>query len=365
MRCLGIVVTIFLLGIATAWGSSAELLGKPHLRVADREVTAPAPETMSSLVRKVRVYALMSELAYRNYSGGQPAADQVRHTSGETSQLLRDRQERARRWEQLDAALRKVWDFRGNSKLPCASDTDNDKGMRGAKGTQENLEFDIWVNRTTVPPQVVVAIRGTDQVADIVGSEQRSEDQYAKLHEAIVKEKIAEACKFAGQGAVVTTTGHELGGGLAQHLFYTSQAWSMNNVRTSVVFEPSPLPGWYLFGTAEERARAMYYFNATLAGAVRYWHFPEVMADQLGFGIIRVNEGLSYNMLFRQFEPEGPYMAALNLEFENGYLSRHSMSDLAYDLSYFPSPAPIPEHLKALTEKVVRDPLLELRLTSP
>jgi hypothetical protein len=364
MRWLGTVVMVFLLGNTCAWGNSEDIPGRPHLRVANRDVAEPAPETIKRIVNKVRVYALMSELTYRNYSGGQPLTDQVRPEPGEKAQNLRDRQERARRWGQLDASLRKEWDFRGNNKVRCGSD-DAKEIERDKK--QEYLEFDIWVNKMTVPPQVVVALRGTDNDGDKEGHPgPRSEDLYAMLHDGIVKEKIVNACVFAGPGAVVSTTGHELGGGLAQHLFYASQAWSANNVKTAIVFEPSPTMAWDRFGTVEERSKAAYNYKATLAATMRHWKYPEVMAGEWGFGTIRINEGFSFTSSFvRQSEPEDPFMAALNFDFVNEYVSQHNMSDLAYNLYYFPESAYIPEHLKAHPENLVRDPLVEILLTTP
>lgn len=353
MRFLQSVVLLCVIVIVSSGCSSHKLVGRPHLRTADRDVADPSPDVYERLGDTVRVHAVMSELAYRNYSGRDPLPNQVRHIPGEKPKESRAKKQRAERWETLAKWLveEQKWEFIGHNKYRCGNSGGGDEG--GKDKVEQNLEFDVWIKRSQEPPQVVLAFRGTDNgdrgdwVANLRGvlPFYRDQDQYAKLHELEVKREVERACKSAGSGAIVTTTGHSLGGGLAQHLFYASQLWPINYVTTAIVFDSSPMTGWYQFGPEEDRAKAIANFYASLAAVSRRWQFPEVMALQYGFGTIRVNERgevLSYlRSLFRTVQAEETYISNLNFDFEDGNtISQHSMSNLAYNLLHFPKPAP-------------------------
>ncbi|MBI5590763.1 MAG: hypothetical protein HY881_09795 [Deltaproteobacteria bacterium] len=323
--------------------SGIRLPGEPHLRVANRSVDI-TEGTIQNTVRKIRVYALMSELAYRKYDKGdrppQNSTDEAPQKTDEKSEKeSRADKERAQGWLVLDNWLKeRKWEFQKHFKLPCGNNS-------------ENLEFDIWINKSSQPPEVVVAFRGTDDFSDWPSNLRglllyhRGHDQYARLQNTgDVMKAVADACLKAGPAAEVTSTGHSLGGGLAQNLFYTSQLWPSNRITRITVFNSSPMTGWYQFGDKERRKQAMTNFDKTMEEMTKGWQYPEIMSQKYGFGTMRVNERgeiLAYfRYIFRVFCPEDPFISVLNFNFTQGEtVKQHSMANFAFHLLRYPDDA--------------------------
>lgn len=319
--------------------SSTQLPGKPHLRVANHRVDI-TQETIQPLVEKIRPYALMSELAYQDDKSSGQILKNTDVQSPKADVKSKNGLERSQGWQVLDRWLKEhQWElFQGNSKLSCNGEN------------TENLEFDIWLNKSIQPHEVVVAFRGTDDNADWLSNlrgllpSHRGVDQYARIHKDDFKAKVMDACANAGTGVVVTATGHSLGGGLAQHLFYVSQLWETNRISRVTVFDSSPMTGWHQFGEDEiktETARENFNKSLNVVVEEKHWKFPQVMATEYGFGTIRVNERgevLAYaRFLFRVFSPEDPFISVLNFNFTKGEpIGQHSMSNLAFRLLYYP-----------------------------
>lgn len=305
-----------LIAMAATVYAAEDIPGRPQLRVADREV-AISPETTGLLVDKIRPYAAMSELAYRRSLTEMPQDE-----AGKKEEL----ELRAEGWAQLDKWLTaQRWQLFGHKTYPSGEKSD------------ETLECDLWINKGAVPPQVVVAFRGTD------GDENREREQYAAVHTPAFRSDVMEAASAAGPDAVLTATGHSLGGGLAQHLFYYSQLWPIN-VKQVTVFDPSPLTGKE-FGSERERNEARSRFTTLLAAATTRWRFPDVMAYHYGFGAIRVNERDqkqgSLLSMFRSSKLKENHVAVLNFAFDNaGEATENEMAKLARDLYHYPAAAP-------------------------
>lgn len=326
MTRLFAVVCCLMLITVTAYAAE-EVQGRPTLRIANREI-ALSSQDAESLVKKVRPYAAMSELAYRSYSTSMPKKTTDKDVP----------KQRAEGWAQLEELLTKQqWEFIGHNHYPSG----NDVG--------ETLECDLWMNRRSMPPQVVVVFRGNDSIDadngdDIESIVKRDQDLYAALHNADLKEDVLEACQAAGPDVVLTAAGHSLGGALAQQLFYLSQVWPVNRVTQVIVFEPSSMTAENEVASDQDTKRAVSAFSASVAAATTRWRFPEVMAHQYGFGTIRVNESPeSYlRWLSRPISDFGEnYITALNFDFEDaGTLP--SMAKLAQDLRYYPATPPAP-----------------------
>jgi hypothetical protein len=128
-----------------------------------------------------------------------------------------------------------------------------------------DLQLEVW-EKQSLPPIIAVVFRGTE--ANRWGDWQANfrwflrfvpwfRDQYI-----VVSEKVGEAVLHKIQGelergnakyrdAQIVSTGHSLGGGLAQHLAYSfpdikdADGKLMTRVSNVYGFDPSPVTGWY------------------------------------------------------------------------------------------------------------------------
>lgn len=131
---------------------------------------------------------------------------------------------------------------------------------------EEGLYFEVWQS-TNAPQRVVVAFRGTDftslkdwkaNLRWFMRLVPFIEDQYTIVSRRLSVEFRKELERRIGSGeterdAVVTATGHSLGGGLAQHFAYSYRVpgdpgvaadGSFPRIMTMTVFDPSPVTGW-------------------------------------------------------------------------------------------------------------------------
>ncbi len=130
----------------------------------------------------------------------------------------------------------------------------------------EGLYFEVWQS-ADAPQRVVVAFRGTDftslkdwkaNLRWFMRFVPGIEDQYTLVSRNLSVEFRKELVRRIQSGetaseAVVTATGHSLGGGLAQHFAYSYRApgdpdvtagRNFPRITTMTVFDPSPVTGW-------------------------------------------------------------------------------------------------------------------------
>ena len=160
-------------------------------------------------------------------------------------------------------------------------------------------------------------------------------DEYDKARELAGRALTNEVASL-GPNPVISTTGHSLGGGLAQHLFYYSYRLpAQAQVTRCYAFDPSPVTGYNQGGDAK---RARDDEMKKLAGA---WKSPEPMIKQYHFGTARVYERgeiLQYfRAICRWFVPPTPYITELQCNFvrSGNSVNQHSMSRLAEGISSY------------------------------
>jgi hypothetical protein len=206
-------------------------------------------------------YAKMSEAVYRrdlgkSWSSLQHACDYVggEKPASLTTDLPAD-------WKRLD---KKTMIKLG---MEAATAADPLRPCRAGKG----LEYETYVkfDETDRPLAATIAFRGTENIKHewrtdwianfsnvdfgLGGNAQFSEARkegmrlIEALSRVLPKTTSSEVCKAVsgqreGVQVPIELVGHSLGGGLAQHLAYSSKAC---DVRSTVTFDPSPATGWF------------------------------------------------------------------------------------------------------------------------
>jgi len=165
--------------------------------------------------RKFKDFAFMSALAYQEHQSCNLPADK-------SKQQVRD----SLNSELKQSGWKKVFDSQKN----------------GCK-KQHGLAFHIWIN--TVDKDAVIAFRGTQDYTDWWYGNLKSavwydvDNQY-RIARIEVDSALVELKKqFPNNEFELYTTGHSLGGGLAQHIYY-----QRNDVKQVFAFDPSPITGF-------------------------------------------------------------------------------------------------------------------------
>jgi hypothetical protein len=227
-----------------AMGLAALLSGCAHLYQACNEVLVRDPGTrtyddsqarpVKAWAQQVRELAALSDLVYtRNWDR--------EHCMGKKEPVRED----PKGWT-------KWRDFPSPSLAGDACD--------------EGLYFEVWQSPQS-PQEVVVAFRGTDftslkdwkaNLRWLTRLLPFYRDQYTVVSRDLSGEFRDELSRRirtgeTGADAVVTATGHSLGGGLAQHFAYAfkvpgdasvATATALPRITTMTVFDPSPVTGW-------------------------------------------------------------------------------------------------------------------------
>jgi hypothetical protein len=113
---------------------------------------------------------------------------------------------------------------------------------RNCRGDGQGLYFEVWENDERSPRQIVFAFRGTRAGPDWAANFRwlrfhKPRDHYlAALEEC--RPLIQKYYDEPGRGKpIISTTGHSLGGGLAQEVFYAFA----DKIDHCTVFDPSPI----------------------------------------------------------------------------------------------------------------------------
>ena len=190
-----------------------------------------------------------------------------------------------------------------------------------------DLYFEVWESDSGVPPSLVVVFRGTDSWKDwfsnlrwVLRFVPFFEDQYhfvsRRVGEEFSRRILSDPDRY--RGARVMTTGHSLGGGLAQHFAY-ALALDPRVPRVSRVFafDPSPVTGWSSV-SAEVREK-----NAQGLKTDRIFEHGEILA-YIRLLLSYVNPPPAVN----------PAVTEIRYNFVQSInpLSSHSMRQLACDL---------------------------------
>jgi len=132
------------------------------------------------------------------------------------------------------------------------------------------LYFEFW--KSPLTRNVFVAFRGstlrwgdwTSNFRAVTRFFRDRGDHYDQLA-ALLPSIDGFLTPFVEEGYTVTATGHSLGGGLAQHLAYSS-----TQVARALVFDPSPVTGWFdIDPSLRDRAtRALYVARISEKGEI-------------------------------------------------------------------------------------------------
>jgi hypothetical protein len=286
---------------------------------------------------KVRPYAAMSELAYQGVPPNLKPAAELKLAQNNEVRHVRQ------------VILREELKLAGWQLLNHCDDTTTNENSEG-------LHFYIWKNQSLPQPRLVVAFRGTESWdwSDWRSNFRwllpffRSNDQYNQARK-LVFEYLQTNTLASDTNLMIITTGHSLGAGLAQAIFYTSYAPDAQPVTQCYAFDPSPVTGALQLGTFAQRSVARAARNQMQAAMAGDKVKGESSIAHYNFGIARVYERGEILAIARyataQFFPLFPVVSEVRFNFEHsgGLVGQHSMSNLAwslykYDLPTTPKP---------------------------
>jgi pimeloyl-ACP methyl ester carboxylesterase len=182
-------------------------------------------------------YALMSAYAYRLSPGCFDPGNAIRVNDERAAQLKQRLGETAdpqSAWTEVPELS--IHDPRDSSKVGCEDD--------------EGLMYNVWERRFDDQMLVVVAFRGTSGHGDWkygnlwwftrFFSPDNQHSRSYKHMKVIIEYYEAQAASRAMRPPRFITTGHSLGGGLAQHMLYRFP----DRVEQAIVFDPSSVTGY-------------------------------------------------------------------------------------------------------------------------
>ena len=191
----------------------------------------------ADLAKESWEYALLSAWAYKNHWAEQIATMAVADAGD------------AQKWENLINTHWERW-------------TDFPSNALKADAEERGLYFDIYESRSpTDPKRIVIAFRGTEGTSWLDWRANlrwftrfipKFRDQYTVVSEDLVVEFTEQliARNLNSDDVELITTGHSLGGGLAQQFAYALKApegsdASIQPVSYVYAFHPSPVTGWF------------------------------------------------------------------------------------------------------------------------
>lgn len=189
----------------------------------------------------------------------------------------------------------------------------------------EGLYFEVWERKIRSQHEVVFAFRGTNlkEWADwrsnlrwfrFLRRTHQKDDQYDVARREVLKIHKRLRAQPGGDKIKFSTTGHSLGGGLAQHAFYAC----LPQMNRTVVFDTSPVTGFMDL----PKAQRLKFHQMTYRETFPYYR------------VLRVHENgeiLEYIRRFTQtFYREDSMIRAVEVEVEHGgsSINKHSMARL-------------------------------------
>jgi predicted esterase len=192
------------------------------------------------------------------------------------------------------------------------------------------LMFHVWTRRpVTGPMQVVIAFRGTSGASDWAFGNAwpllhkfLSNNQYEVANAQVTRiiEFYSQAAAAAGEPPPrFLTTGHSLGGGLAEHVLYTHPS----QIEQAIVFDPSSITGFSAIGDEQLKVQGC---------ACQDQLFPEARLMRV-YQTYEVLTGLRifHKMIF----PPERHVQEVRFNFPASQwnaIARHAMHKLALDL---------------------------------
>jgi len=178
-------------------------------------------------------------------------------------QVWKESPPRQKQWADAcrDAALLSVVVYRGTA-FPFLADEVPDfeamvkkdgwvrKGVSDhTNGAGRGLYFEVWENARSKPRKIVFAFRGTEFTSGVDWKAnfrwfrfvRRSPDQYDVAREEALPLIDKYYDEARGGRPMIITTGHSLGGGIAEGIFYAAAT----KVDHCIAFDPSPVTGYY------------------------------------------------------------------------------------------------------------------------
>ena len=290
-----------------------EVLGKEEvrLRTSHYRVILASPADAAA---RVLPYALMSAFAYRLGEGCKDAGNEIRVTDDRANELLD--------WLGKASGDSNKW-----KPEPSLGMKDvNDAGRVGCED-DTGLMFHVWQRKVEQQTYVAIAFRGTSGDNDWVYANLWwftrffLKDNQLTRSEAFAKAVIDH---FDGQARAngeppprYVTTGHSLGGGLAQHVLYAYP----EKIEQAIVFDPTSVTG-FVGVPKESRAQACACDPRATPEArfIRAYQTHEILVN------LRVFHKLA-------FAPER-HIHELRFPFKTSWnpVAKHSMQDFATNL---------------------------------
>ena len=203
----------------------------------------------------------------------------------------------------------------------------SDLGLPGDCEDGRGLLFHVWTRPATSYTEVVIAFRGTSGVADwIYGNAWwltrfvNEDDQYkrARTHTRRILDHFKR--ELASRGLPeprFISTGHSLGGGLAQHVLYAYPT----EILQAIAFAPSSVTGFVAVGKREQRDGCACRKDLKVEGRlIRIYESYEVLSN------LRI-----FHKIF--FPPER-HVQEVRFPFKTSFnpIARHNMLKLAKNL---------------------------------